>query len=794
MATAEDQGQQLDALQTQIDEGRNAIRQQRLQLRAALASKTETISEQQEQEVRTLMAEAKDALDQRQLQVDQARAQLERGETIVVSPVVTPPPEEELEDRPAVPVVFTADPLTELPLTETAAVAAATGTSTPEEKEEEQTQEEQLIFAAVKTIEEVEPFTTEEFNVANIIQAFKVGTTDPSAGFLDKGNVAQQFSELVRMAIRQAVATRDPNAIQGVLKTLGIASGQIEEATGYSPISEIERVLEAESPQERIQQLRGRLDQDVDVGKLIETLFQANLQVLQRRNLSVEEVNAIRIAFRDDLDNLEKTLAPEEQTQFLFGQTIFRQLQQYIDEHVDNDLLRQVLLGDIQQVISENRNKLGIQLGEAPPLITPISATSSTVLRQSTQAQIASIVAENLREIDIAQRQLDVLGNKKKNLLQDAQRERILNTVGELNEFIQRNNIRDPRTRQLLTVATQRKGKTAKSRPIPVSNEDLVATLRDLARRIDRPTLSFEHAPRRIRDPATGQTREGIIQDLIEMEQRSNIRRMTAQRPRKQLVSSIPKRAKFRNAEIRRGPRRIQKTQGVPGQQMGAEMREIRIRKEITLAELAKIANMIAMEDGSLETINEQPLLDVQKGVTTIQEIVNAIMSQQYNNSGNDFSLIFVPSNPLGGMFLDGPMASIHMNRMLINPVGGDIFSSIFGAVGNVVKTVASVPLALAGAVFGGDIDPSLAKPLFINRARKADSDQHGGALTQQMFNQGELQPEPFISQGGDNQIFHIQPFPFGGRIDNTGFIDRSQISPKFAWGDVPAIKLTSFA
>lgn len=49
-------------------------------------------------------------------------------------------------------------------------------------------------------------------------------------------------------------------------------------------------------------------------------------------------------------------------------------------------------------------------------------------------------------------------------------------------------------------------------------------------------------------------------------------------------------------------------------------------------------------------------------------------------------------------------------------PVGGDIFSSIFGAVGNVVKTVASVPLQVAGAVFGGDLPKAQVKPLLQPR------------------------------------------------------------------------------
>lgn len=207
--------------------------------------------------------------------------------------------------------------------------------------------------------------------------------------------------------------------------------------------------------------------------------------------------------------------------------------------------------------------------------------------------------------------------------------------------------------------------------------------------------------------------------------------------------------------------------------------------KDATLSEYAKIANMIAMENGSLEDINEMPLLDVKKGVTTIQEIVNAIMHAQNNNGGGDFSVIFVPANVFGGMFIDGSLDVIMKNRMLVNPVGGDIFSSLFNTVGNVVKTVASAPLQLASAVFGGGIKRT---------AVRADDPQYGGQVHvgARFVSGGEVQPEPF-GQTGHNNTFRIQPYPFGGRIDNTGFIDQSQMNPKFSIGDTPVINLTHF-
>lgn len=678
-----------------------------------------------------------------------------------------------------------------------------------EKEEEEEKEEKQLppLIEAFTKLQDVRPFQNENFSIDMIVQLFANESTDPGkdTGFLDKGDSAEDFALLVAKAFRDAIAMKDPLAIKGVFNTLGQAAAQIRIDTGHDPIDIFERIIDAEFPLERLGQLEGKVFQDIDVGNLIETLFTVDLQLLQQRNIGPDELIAIRNQFKQDLDELEQHISEEGDT-FLFGQNTFRMLQDYINSHVDNDQLRQVLLGDIQQVIAANRQKLGIQLGEAPPIITPITTSLTTVLRQDTAESISNVIGEQLREIDRAQRHIDSFGRQNVNRLEAAQRDRIIAAVTDVNIFTMRNQIRNPRTGQIITIATEREdtvapqrvaavsASRAKQRVRPVKNAELVEQLRTIAQTLARPVQTFEHTPRRIRDITTGLSREGIIQDLIEMEQRMNTRIMTMLRPRRQLESSVSRRAKFPNIEIRRGQRRIKSINGQMEKIFGAQMREIRIRKEISLAELAKIANMIAMEDGSLEDIHQRALLDVQKGVTTIQEIVSAIMSQQHANSGNDFSLIFVPSNPVGGMFLDGALAAIHTNRMLVSPVGGDIFSSIFNTVGNVVKTVASVPLALASTVFGGELDPNvIQKPLLFNRARKADSAQHGGILTTDMFNQGEMQPEPFISQGGANQTFHIQPFPFGGRIDNTGFIDQSQRNPKFAWGDVPMIALTSF-
>ena len=680
------------------------------------------------------------------------------------------------------------------------------------------------LAEAFTQLQGVPLFDDGEFNTNSIIQLFLEGTTDPTQGFLDKTNSIEIFEREIKKVIRTALRSDNPPAqIRSIFQTLGKASQKIDDQTGESPIELIEAIIQEEFPIFRIKQLEGKITQPVDIPGLINTLFVTDLQNLQRRSLGANEIAAIRAEFQQDLKVFEEQIITSNELEIearelnipgradkpftLFGQNTFRMLQDYINDHVENDQLRALLLGDIQQSIAANRQKLGIQLGDSPPQITPISANRVSILRPSAAESIANIIGESLVTINQAQARIE--RSKKRRLATNqmkTQKVRVLEVVKTFNDFVQRNQIRSAQTGELQIIPTEvidivpqtvedssrASKRIEKIRPAFIT--ELITQLNNLSTIFASDTQSFEYVPVRIRDVQSGQTREGIIRDIVNMQRRLKIMGQKRLRGRKGLTSSVSRRATFPNIDVLRARRRRQQLQGKNVESFGAHMREIRIKKDVTLAELAKIANMIAMENGSLETINENPLLDVQKGVTTIQDILAAIMSQQKTHSGNDFSLIFVPANVFGGMFLDGSLDVIHKNRMLVSPVGGDIFSSIFSSIGNVAKTVASFPLQAAGAVFGGELQP-LVKPLFDFNApiaRRKDAPQTGGIISPDTFIQGEQQPEPFINRS-QNQQFHIQPFPFGGRIDNTGFIDQSQVNPKFAWANTPMISLTAF-
>ncbi len=666
--------------------------------------------------------------------------------------------------------------------------------------------DESVLEGALDQLEaqNVAPLNIPSFNTADLLQFFTDHTVD---NLLDEFGTREQFNEQIKRVFKRGFAQQDPKLIQSIIVTLGQAAQNIDVHHNLDPLPIIEDAIsKAGVDLENVGMFEGKIFQPVDVGQLIETLFDTDLDRLQKRDLSLDEINAIRQEFDNNLDNLEADIAAATEVElemraegeaedeiFLFGQNTLRMLQDYLDTHIENNQLRQLLLTDVQTLIANNRQKLGIQIGTAPATIIPISATQTLTIRNSLKNALVNVVkpeVEKIRARFLAAVQADVAAGQIFRV-PDALNDSILSLVRTYNSFITKQQIKDPETGALITIPTEIREEVNPGvfRNRPATFDMLLFALNNGINTLSNPTQNLEYVPMTIRDAGTGQTKEMIVRDLVTMERELKAKASRGiPRKNKTLVSSISKRAGLRNIKTMMAMRRVQETtmiNGVKIKSHGANMREIRINKDVTLAELAKLANMLLMENGSLETISEMPLLDIVKGVTTIQEVVNALMSVQKMKAGNDYSVLFVPANVFGGMFLDGPMDVIVKNRMLVNPVGGNIFSSLFNTVGNVVKTVASVPLQLAGAVFGGGLKATAVRadaPQFAGQAHVGQEFQRGGSQ----------QPEPF-GMVGDNQQFHIQPFPFGGRIDNTGFIDESQKNPKFIWGELPVNSFTFF-
>ena len=624
------------------------------------------------------------------------------------------------------------------------------------------------------------PFEEGNFNINHLVKLFEENSDIdviglPEDDFLNTGKADQYFANLVHRTLKRVLQSKDPKQLLKFKKTLAIVSSKVEQGRlGYSPSKYIEDVIHVDFPIEKYKKMVGKVFHPVNIGNLIETIFSTELKDLQKRNLSQDEIKSIRSEFKEDLKGLEDSIGQD----YIYGQNTFRMLQNYINNTVDNNQLRQLLLGDIQVEISLNKQKLGIQLGENPPILTPLSATRTQILRKPHAENVARVFGDTIEEINEAQKRIDK-SKRDPTRLRATQATRVRDAVQIFNDFAIKNNITDPKTRLPIRIETQREEKIdddikdpdasrgSIARIVPEKTEMLIGMLKDLTEKLNRGTLSFEYIPTLIRDPHTGNRKESIIRDIVNMERAMKNKSKKVKKPKKKLLSSMHKRAKFANASVLTAKRRIQRD--IHGNtNMGSKMREIRISSNITLGELAKIANMIAMEDGSLEDIHQQPLLDIRKGITPIQEIVNSIMIAQKHAGGNDFSVIFVPLNPIGGLHLGGSLDVIHKNRMLVSPLEKPLYYTSMHR---------DVPSTHRDVV-GGSVHQ--AEPLSTNNIKD------------------NRRIDPTGRTGGDNQIFRIQSRStmnrgLGGHINNTGFIDQSQMNPKFPWMDVPIISLTSF-
>ena len=85
-----------------------------------------------------------------------------------------------------------------------------------------------------------------------------------------------------------------------------------------------------------------------------------------------------------------------------------------------------------------------------------------------------------------------------------------------------------------------------------------------------------------------------------------------------------------------------------------APLQHILIDENSTLEDIARISNAILAEDGELLDNNKDFIMLIQKGITPIGEVYNAILSELHKHHGHSFTITFNPKNDVGGMFLGG--------------------------------------------------------------------------------------------------------------------------------------------
>ncbi len=619
-----------------------------------------------------------------------------------------------------------------------------------------------------------------DFSPSGLISyiAANSGTSQSNPRIFDVRGSKKPFIKLIETQLRKSLASRNLLDLKSTFKTIGIAAKQLQSTSGIDVVSELKEIVENIVPLQKFRQLESAVFSPVDIPDLINTLTKTDLKRLEERDLSLDEIRMIRRQFAQDLQDLEQEIVANTEHEiatrraaaefglsrgpadlFEFTRNTFLQLKDYISKHVANRQLNRLLLNDIDNKIVEERDKFGIQIGAAPPKIIPLSATRLHLLSDTSSQDVSSILGDSLDAVIATQNRI---GTDKRFKRQGPKLSNDVITLAKnFNEFAQKNQIKDPLTQAPILVPLEFSGEQKSGAVVlpftrPLSTKEILDELSRVRDSFERKEQSFQIVPRLIRDHRTGDVKSMILRDLQDMRNKEKSRLIMNAPPPKHRKDTISKRSSFPGIEIKRGPRRprLQKRGEITTISHGARIRELKIKSSVTIEELAKIANMIVMESGSLEDVNGVSLLTVIKGVTTIKDVLIELMKLMESHAGNDFSIIFAPHEVFGGMFIDGSLDIIHKHKKLME---------------------------------------SLRRPS-IKMHRPASSVQHGGDLSSTVI-KGSRQPDPAF---GPHRK-HI-PFPSIGRIDNTGFIDQSHIRkdvggflPMIDWVDMPVIHLTHF-
>ena len=298
-----------------------------------------------------------------------------------------------------------------------------------------------------------------------------------------------------------------------------------------------------------------------------------------------------------------------------------RELEDYFNKHVENEVLKTSLLGDVRDRIRRTEILIDPELKgirRPVPLIEPISATKALVLQRPLLAEFGINVNQKVAQW---QSELRSQNPRRGMIIADARR-----TIDRLNKVFRQIQFKPQGASEILQI---KPGKTSALK--------ITERLSRLAALIDeKPSRTFTYVPSpsegRLQDP---QQIINMLQDIL-MGPHPSIHRAMVPHP-----VSI---RRFGAIEVRR--------------ESGADpsVREIIIPREASLEDVMKLAQSLTMEDGVLEDLSGEEVFEIKKGEKpgSIVSYFQALLDQA---GGTVVRVLYTPSG--FGEFLDGSLADI---------------------------------------------------------------------------------------------------------------------------------------
>lgn len=460
---------------------------------------------------------------------------------------------------------------------------------------------------------------------------------------------------------------------------------------------------------------------------------------LTKPNLNEFEIKQLTDTFREELESYES-----------FGENSKQNMDNilaWINLNVENPALKKILTNNVifrfNEIQEQQQGITGVN-----PQLRPLSEGRAIFLTKNIQNTLSRSISNELNDVfDITFDRIDEekqiipirigrIANGRQKAVQKEQRRILTEIAINANNIIKNNNIRiltpEGQISPLIDIRPKNEVKLNETTKL----KNLMKRLKNLTNSLASETNNFTYLP--LLDEEFDQNESEFMKDIIS-------KMKTPDKKRKSDRSSLRAHTtshNFGNITV------------LTTTENNMNEYEIIIPGNASMEDLLKLITGLLQEDGIIYDVDGTQLLIITEK-TTMAQILKTLRLEQKNMLGKQIKINYLPKSNVGGSYIGGALSSIlkqplRINNFipasgipklsagmkllnipfhkLYNPIGGNlttafdiqitpesrlalenrggnIFGDIFNTVGNIAKTVASVPLALTGAVFGGNLN-----------------------------------------------------------------------------------------
>ncbi len=499
----------------------------------------------------------------------------------------------------------------------------------------------------------IPPLSTETYNriiIADVINdnlyqqdVFAPGGIGPpihhEGEVINAQNLENDLKKVLEKGLRIALPMDDPGqAARQAINTMGSAVFDMNNlGLLFNPVTIQTAVTNAVNSQIAGQTLANLHYEEIVPPGAITNMFGADgRELIQKNNLTVADMERVSTEYKRVIDTARNAAIAVGSTEREIS-NLLRQLSKWVDDHVENDQLKQILKNDARRVSGHRLSNLGFRVSNLVPEIVPLTLSKGIEIESSaSRNEIEQLLNQVVINVD--------------NVANTRQASRNLtHIVQELNNHakLHRMRFQGPAVNGVVPPAELINIKLRHENNSPKSINELKAELRTVVNNFKNPKITFlRHATREADLPGVSET--DFIRDLKNATERIT---RAARKPRIK-TSTMPR------------PHRIKKIGNIFIRGDATNRKEIHIKPAAKKEDLIKLVFLLLGEPGALDDSHHNLLIKISKN-TDPDKIYAILMQQLGSNLGHEFYLVYTPDSPVGGHFLDG-MMDVFNHRPLI--------------------------------------------------------------------------------------------------------------------------------